>query len=108
MKKLLLLIALFVCVDASADYFPSGCYVADYYRTDECWGEDVDYFNWNNYDRANPSGENEYYGSAVATLIMQETLYRQAFAVAKSENDKNKKLVKKLKSKCGSACRSVR
>lgn len=107
MKKLILL-GLLLANTANAEYLPAGCYVADYYRTDECWGENVSYLNWYNYDFTNEGGEASYYGVAVAGLIKQETIYRTAYDVVAESDKKNKALVKKLKRKCGSACRSIR
>jgi hypothetical protein len=107
MRKLIF-IGLLLANTAQAEYLPAGCYVADYYRTDPCWGEDVSYLNWFNYDFTNTAGESAYYGVAVAGLIKQETIYRSAYEIIEAASRKDKALIKKLKRKCGSACRGVK
>jgi len=107
MKKILLA-GLLLAGTAQAEYLPAGCYVADYYRTDECWGEDVSYFNWFNYDFSGNGGEGAYYGQTVTALIKQETIYRLAYEQVNASDKKNKALIKKLKRACGSKCRSIR
>lgn len=91
-----------------AEYIPSGCYVADSYRTDACWGEDATYLSWDNYSARSVQANNDYYGNAIATLIQQESGYRLYYQKVVKDLEKNKKLVKKLKSKCGSRCSGVR
>lgn len=107
MKKLILM-GLLLANTANADYLPAGCYVADSYRTDPCWGEGLSYFSWYNYDLSEQSDEAYYYGDAVATLIRQETIYRLGYEQVAEQDKKNKALIKKLKRKCGSACRNIR
>lgn len=111
MKRLIVCVlaaALLTANSARAGAFPAGCFVADYYRTDACWGEDVDYFSWGNFDYSNPQATNDYYGAAVATLLNQETLYRLNYNKLAAQSAKDKKLIKKLKAKCGSGCRSIK
>ena len=111
MKRIMLILlasALLAPSLAKADYLPAGCYVADYERTDPCWGEDLAYFNWFDANFANVDSDNAYYGLAISTFINQETIYRLNYDKAAKDLKKQKDLVKKLKKKCGSNCRSIR
>jgi hypothetical protein len=108
MKRIVLILILLGTNVAHADYLPPGCYVADSYRTDDCWGEDLSYVSWPDSNFSDLRSEISYYGNAVSTLIQQETLYRLNYTKVANDLKKQKDLAKKLKKKCGSACRGVR
>ena len=137
MKKLLLALLLFPAASFAIE-LPSGCYVADYYRTDPCWGEGYAYFNWT-YFTPRTNGV-AYYGAAVEAIINQvdenETLilvardlYNQLDAQCKASNaqhvndfnqlvadynglvgavKKRDSLIKKLRKACGNSCKKIK
>jgi hypothetical protein len=107
MKKLILALLLIPAV-SFAETLPPGCYVADDYRTDECWGEDSNYFLWADARLVNPDELLEYYGTPITAIIQQHGLCLASNDAARRTNANNKKLITKLRKACGSACKKIK
>jgi len=107
------ILALLLVPSASfaVDAIPAGCYVADYERTDPCYGEDLTWTDvgWNSASRF--SGEQDfrdYYGLTVAAIINTEAYYESRSVSLTTKAVKQDKLIKRLKAKCGSRCSGIR
>jgi hypothetical protein len=115
------LISIFFFTKTSeAEAIPPGCYVADSYRTDPCWTSYDGYYAWS-YNINRYLGA-EKYGSAMEAII--HDWYIQTNSLNLCVNDVNTmvtsnntsliviqaqtKLIKKLRKKCGAACKRVK
>lgn len=136
--NLLILFIILAPTFTVADTIPSGCYVADYYRTDPCWYSSNGVYLWTqSLDRV---GNTAYYGPTVETIIYNGNLDRIALGLSNSDlnqcnadynalagryNTNDAKhvadynglvaefnaqlaLVKKLRKKCGKACKKIK
>lgn len=109
MKKLLLILALIIPVLASAEPLPPGCYVADWGRTSPCWYPSDQQTEWivsNDW-----ISDSMYYGYPMATVLESEYAYKNGFLALQSlpaQIKTQNKLIKKLRSACGSKCRKIK
>lgn len=65
-----------VATSVFAEAIPAGCYVADYYRTNNCWvpfDGKTSYKTFNNY-----SDSDFYYGGAVSSIVISAQTYSNA------------------------------
>lgn len=122
MKNVLfVLISIFIFTNTSkAEVIPPGCYVADFYRTDQCWYASDNLYVWDTFlDRTQgvstygPAMEAvAYHGSiqgksldiCVADYNAVVLSYNSNLGVISSQT----KLIKKLRKKCGAACKRVK
>lgn len=101
MRKLLLILSIFITSSAVAEQIPPGCYVADYYRTDDCYEPSLFSFTWYNPGLYSSDFMVQEYGEVLSTVLNEDYSWRLYAAYQEG-------LAKRLRKKCGKSCKKIK
>lgn len=111
--RALLLLALLLPATIRAEAIPAGCYVADFYRTDQCWEGAGFAYEWIEF--ASTQESINYYGSPITSMIQAGYVSKvalnncsAAYSTAVAAYDQKVSLIKKLRKKCGAPCKNIK
>lgn len=101
MRKFLLIILIFLPSIAVADQIPPGCYVADFYRTDDCFEPGLFNWTWLNPSENTQQALGNEYGEIVSYILNSEYNWRVYAAYQYG-------LAKRLRRACGAKCKRIK
>ena len=104
MKKLIIILSLFLATSVRAEYVPDGCYVA-FSDISRCWAPPSLVVEW----EAQPTKEmgEAKYGS-INVIIEEWANLDLAVDIATTKTRKDASLIKKLRKACGSKCKKIK
>lgn len=93
---------------AIAELIPPGCYVADYYRTDECYQPGLWDYRWYSPNYNTTEDLVREYGEVMTYVLQTDQSWRDYANQQATLVKANKKLITKLRKICGAKCKRVR